>query len=237
MRFMVIAAERAATIATTIQRNCLTVGQLCLRGARRQQRPGQRKRQREHGVLELDHLQHGADSPGIRVYASAFLAAALTFQRYIFSCGNPSLRQHPAHILLHQIINRSAAVIKSWHHGHDHRAGLLRPQHILQMDAAERCFTHAQNQLAFSLSADIRRAREQIVARAIGDGSQRSHRAWNDDHAIHVVAAGCDRGADIVIRQALDLFGLYSRRALRQLLRVAEPMPNSSAEQSLSRLR
>ncbi len=61
MRFIVIAAERAPTIATMIQRICRTVGKAAA-GARRQKRAHQRKRKRKYGVLELDHFEHGAEA-------------------------------------------------------------------------------------------------------------------------------------------------------------------------------
>ena len=50
----------------------------------------QRERQREDGVLKLDHLEHGANAAGHRSYDSDFRAAALPVQRYIFSWGSPA---------------------------------------------------------------------------------------------------------------------------------------------------
>ena len=69
MRFSVIAQERAPTMATTIQAICRQDGQArsysrdC-RIARGEQRPGERKRQREHRVLELDHLEDRSNAAG-----------------------------------------------------------------------------------------------------------------------------------------------------------------------------
>ena len=45
-----------------------------MRGARGQQRSRQRKRQREHGVLELDHFEDGADAAGLLRRTMQFVA-------------------------------------------------------------------------------------------------------------------------------------------------------------------
>ena len=53
-----MAAERAPTIATTIQSSRQRqVGDIEIRVAPGQQRSGQRKRQRKYRVLELDHVE------------------------------------------------------------------------------------------------------------------------------------------------------------------------------------
>ncbi len=62
-----MAAERAPTMATTIHAICRHDGQPGVAPgdwgiARGEQGSGQRKRQREHGVLELDHLEDRADA-------------------------------------------------------------------------------------------------------------------------------------------------------------------------------
>ena len=53
-----MAAERAPTIATTIQsRRQRQSGDIEIRVAPGQQRAGERERQREYRVLELDHVE------------------------------------------------------------------------------------------------------------------------------------------------------------------------------------
>ncbi len=82
MRFIVIAAERAPTIATMIHNICRHDGQPgnapgIVVIARRKQRARQRERQREYGVLELDHFENRADAarahrqnPGVSTQSS-----------------------------------------------------------------------------------------------------------------------------------------------------------------------
>ncbi len=58
-RLNAMAADRAPTIATTIQSQFPAHARAGVKPAfaKRQQRPGQRERQREHRVLELDHFE------------------------------------------------------------------------------------------------------------------------------------------------------------------------------------
>jgi len=65
MRFMVIAAERAPTIATMIQRICGRASGSGLRRGRRAE-ADERERQGENGVLEFDHFEHDSQAAFLR---------------------------------------------------------------------------------------------------------------------------------------------------------------------------
>ena len=83
MRFMVMAAERAADHGDDDPENLAQRGPACAACvARGQQRAGQRKGQREHGVLELDHFEDGADAAGhwrlrLRLFAGGAAGPAI----------------------------------------------------------------------------------------------------------------------------------------------------------------
>src|SRR5579859_4115403 len=48
-----------------------------------------------------------------------------------------NLREHPADVLRHQVVDGLRMMIERRDRGHNHGAGLLRAQHVFQMNAVE----------------------------------------------------------------------------------------------------
>ena len=141
-----MAADRAPTIATTIHEDLPPAGQGPAR-ARRQQRSHQREGKREHGVLELDHFEHGANAAWSHNLCRRFRASS----RFRLAAGPPgpaillilrqfNLRQHATGKLLDYILDCFRRVIKRGHGRHHGGPGIMHPHHIFQMDPIERRF-------------------------------------------------------------------------------------------------
>src|SRR5579859_4322367 len=136
MRLMVIAAERAETIATTIQRICGSVGQPCdvKRAARSAPVSAKGSAKIECSNLIISRI--------VRM-RPAMIASGLRFLCGRLRAGpakhlvlrEANLRKYAAHVLRDQVVDGFRLVIKRWHRGHDHRAGGLRAEHVLQMNA------------------------------------------------------------------------------------------------------
>ena len=98
IRLNAIAAERAPTIATTIQSSFWpNTARVQVTRPERQQRARERERQREHGVLELDHLQRQPQPlpkshlsfPAIR-YHSNSCALSYSLDSWCWQAAGPS---------------------------------------------------------------------------------------------------------------------------------------------------
>lgn len=87
---MVMAAERAATMATTIHRICRNVGQPCVVTRAASKAPTSAKGNAKTECSNLIISSTVPMRPAIIRYDSDFRAAALPVQRYIFSCGSPA---------------------------------------------------------------------------------------------------------------------------------------------------
>ena len=188
MRLMVMAAERAATMATTIQSSWRHVGQPYGGEARGQQRPGQARMAERTPMLELDHFEHGAETSAVSCggYAHAFasFAEAEPVQRNISCLWQVHLREDAANILRHKVVDGFRRMIESGNRWHDDGSGLLRAQHVLQMNAVERRIADAEYELAIFLEHHIGGARHKVVAGACGDFGERAHRAGNHGHGV-----------------------------------------------------
>src|SRR5579875_44034 len=177
MRFMVIAAERAPTMATMIQKIC----QAMMRPGGQFARPARSASNaatnaKGSAKTECSNL---IISSTVRIrlrrrFKFAFAAessvailgtrpAVLLILRQIELC------QHAKNELLDKMFDGFRFVVKRRDCGHDHSTGVVDTQHIFEMDAVERRFAQAENQFAALFEANISGASEQIVADAAGD--------------------------------------------------------------------
>src|SRR5882762_2538720 len=197
MRLTVMAALRAATMATMIQSNCFQVGQpwVLKRAASRAPVRANGKAKTECSNLIISRMvrrrfigepkqriltQRSESSRRRRILFEQtqpinFATGASCFGFFGRGLAGPAehgvlrqihLRQHAANVLCDYVVDGFWRVIIRENRGHDYRAGLLSAQHIFQMDAAEWCVAHAENQLAAFLEHDVGGAREEIVASA-----------------------------------------------------------------------
>src|SRR5437016_7177420 len=132
-----------------------------------------------------------------------------------------NLCQDAANVLRHKIIDRFRMMIESRYRRHDHRTGLLRPQHVFEMNAIDWRVAHTQNELPAFLEHYVCRSRDQIVADAVGNCAERPHRARNNHHGIHCIATRSDRRAHVSVWQDVDLGNRMAENAARELLQVA----------------
>src|SRR5271154_6170769 len=151
MRLTVMAADRAATMATTIQKTCCTEGQPC--GGWCVARAASSAPVSANGSANTE-CSNLIISSTVRMRPCCIAASGIGFLRR--QAAGPAihlflwkidLRQNAAHVLCDQIVDGFRMMIKRGHRGHDHRSRLLRAQHIFQMDAVKRSVAHAQNQL------------------------------------------------------------------------------------------
>ena len=101
-------------------------------------------------------------------------------------------------------------VVEGQHRRNDHAAGLVRRQQVFQVDAAQRRFPGNQHHLPPLFQADVRCADQEVIRAAVGDGRQRFHAAWGDDHTLGSERAAGNRRRHIFrrvgeIRQSPDL--------------------------------
>src|SRR5277367_1155577 len=128
MRFTVIAAERAATMATTIQTNWRRVGQP--RGGWCVARAASNAPVRANGSANTECSNLIISStvrmrPAIAKLRLCLFYARLTRPAIHILLRKLDLREYAANILRHQIVDRLRMMIKRRNRRHDHRTGLL----------------------------------------------------------------------------------------------------------------
>ena len=89
-----------------------------------------------------------------------------------------------------------------------------------KVHAIERSFAQAEDQRAALFQANVGGAREQIFAGAIGNRSERARGAWDNDHAVHGVAAGSDGCADVAVGEQFGFLRARAAEKRGKLLRV-----------------
>src|SRR5579864_4992677 len=182
MRFTVMAAERAPTMATMIQAIWRQEGQAMPRAYRAAssapvRAKGSAKMECSNLIISSTVRKRLglAFGPGLITVRRGLdlkrLAQllVLAFPGELAILGEPELRQHAADVLGHKIIDRPRLVIERRDGRHDHRASLLRTQHVFKMDAAEGRIANAEHQPAAFLERDIGGARNEVIAGARGD--------------------------------------------------------------------
>src|SRR5580692_2163904 len=192
MRFMVMAAERAATMATTIQTYWRSVGQpfggWCVARAARSapvSANGSAKTECSNLIISSTVRMRSAIAKlRLRLFHACLTRPAI----HIF-LGKMNLREDAIDILRDEVIDGLRMMIERRNRGHDHCAGLLHTQHVFQMDAVEGRVTHAKNKFTAFFEHDVRSARDEVVAHAASDGGQSAHGTRNDNHRIHGVSA------------------------------------------------
>src|SRR5260370_22204800 len=102
------------------------------------------------------------------------------------------------------------------------------------MNSVEGRVAHAEDKLAALFKHDVGGARHEVVAGAVGDRSERPHRAGNYEHGIDRVAPGGDGGADVAIRQDFYLRGRAAKKAGGKLSRVARGKAELFREEALA---
>src|SRR6267142_6334575 len=191
MRLMVIAAERAETMATMIHKIWRRLGHACAVKRAASSAPVSAK---GSANTECSNL---IISSTVRI-RPAIAASGLGFLRFKLRAGpaihlflrKSDLREDAANVLRDEVINRFRMVIKRRHRGHDDGSGGLRAHHVLQVNAAERRVSNAEDELAALLEHHVGGARDQVIARAVGDRRKAAHRTWDDNHGVEHVAAG-----------------------------------------------
>src|SRR5258706_5292802 len=173
MRFMVMAAERAATIATTIHKIWLSEGHPC-----RVARAASSAPVSANGNANTECSNLIISSTVLTRFAISELRAASRLRFFQRGRARPAVHlflreadlcQDAAHELRNEIVDRLRLVIESRYRGHNHRTGLLRSQHVFQMNAVDRRVANTQNEFPAFLEHHVRRSRDQIVADAVGD--------------------------------------------------------------------
>src|ERR1700722_5699042 len=151
MRLTVMAAERAATMATTIHSSCRNVGQPWLVARAASSAP---VKANGKANTECSNLIISSTVPrGLVVMAGAASRLGLLGCRRAqpaihLVLRQSDLRQPAAYVLGNQGVDGSPLIIKRRNRRHHQGTGLLRAQHVLQMNAAERRVADAQHQLA-----------------------------------------------------------------------------------------
>src|SRR5713101_7060353 len=209
MRFMVMAAERAATIATTIHKTWLSEGHPCRVARAASSAPvsanGKANTECSNLIISSTVLMRLAISDSRAASRLRFFRRRCARPAIHFFLREIDLRKHAANILRHQIIDGLGMMIKCGNCGHDNRASLLGTQHVFKMNAINRRVADTQNEFPAFLERRVRRSRDEIVADAAGNRPQRPHRARNDHHGIYRVAAGSDRSTHVFVWQDVDL--------------------------------
>src|SRR6266481_3680660 len=164
MRFMVMAAERAATIATTIHKIWLSEGHPCLVARAASNAPvranGSANTECSNLIISSTVLMRLAISDSRAGSRLRFLRRRRAHPAIHLILREPDLRQHAANVLRDKVVDRFWLVIKSWYRGHNHRSRLLRPQHIFKMHPIERRVANAQNEFSSFFEHDVRRSRD-----------------------------------------------------------------------------
>src|SRR5256885_1900050 len=238
MRLMVMAAERAETMATTIQRIWRKEGQPCDVKRAASSAPVSAK---GRAKMECSNL---IISRTVRM-RPAMAPSGLRFLRFGMRTGpavhpilsETNLSKHAANVLRYEIVDCFRLVIERRNRRHDERAGSLRPHHIFKMNAAEGRVSDTEDELSSFFEHDVSGARDQVVARAAGDGRQTAHRAGNDEHGVNFIAAGCNGGANVFIRQGFDFRVGFSQQTRRELLEVTAGNSEFLGEKALAGFR
>src|ERR1700721_1328687 len=71
--------------------------------------------------------------------------------------------------------------------------------HVSEMDAVEGGFADAEDEWAALFQCDVCGAGDECVGEAVGDGCERAHGAWEDDHSCGWVAAAGYGCADVFV--------------------------------------
>ncbi len=75
------------------------------------------------------------------------------------------------------------AVVEGGDYGEDDGSGFSGEGHVAEMDAVEGGFADAEDERAAFFQRDVCGAGYKCVGEAVGDGGERAHGAWEDDHA------------------------------------------------------
>jgi len=108
---------------------------------------------------------------------------------------------------------------------------------FFKMNAAEGRVSDAENEFSSFFEHDVCGARDQVVARAAGDGGQTAHRAGNDEHGVNFIAAGCDGGPNVFIQQGVDFRVGFAQQTRRELLEVTAGNSEFFGEKTLAGFR
>src|ERR1700739_3170183 len=134
MRFNLIAAARTASIATTIQMICRTEGQPRVVARAASNAPvsanGSANTECSNLIISSTVRMRPAMTSGASL--SPADASRPAIHLVLRQAG---LRQHAANVLRHDFIDGFGLEIKCGYHRHDHRPGLLYPEHILEMNS------------------------------------------------------------------------------------------------------
>src|SRR5215216_6255105 len=109
--------------------------------------------------------------------------------------------QHSRYDEIDQIGYFPRTVIEGWRGRHYDRARPCEPEHVAEVNRAQRRLAWNENELAALFERYIRRSFDQRPRSTDSDGGQRSHRAWADDHSRSARRSGRWRCTAIVVRK------------------------------------
>src|SRR5215813_9296991 len=130
MRLMVMAAERAETIATIIQRIWRSVGQLCEVKRAARSAPVSAKGSANTECSNLIISRTVRMRPAIALSLRLFRFGMRTCPAIHLSLLKADLREHAANVLGNEIVDRLRMVIIGRNSGHDDCSGRLRANHV-----------------------------------------------------------------------------------------------------------
>ncbi len=112
---------------------------------------------------------------------------------------DPEEVQHPADDRVNQVVHGPGPAVEPGGGGHYYGPRDRRPQHVLQVDRAQRRLPDEQHEPAPLLQVDHRRPREQVVLDPVGHGREGPHAARGHDHPLRDEAAAGEGGVEPIL--------------------------------------
>src|SRR5579859_314021 len=162
MRLIVIAAERADTIATMNQAIWRSVGQLCevKRAASKAPVSANGNANTECSNLIISRIVRMRPLIVLSLRLLCFRMRTRPAVHLVLS--KPDLRKNAANVLRNKIVDRLRMVIIRRYGGHDDSPGRLRANHIVKVNAAERRVANTKHKLAALFEHNVGRAGYEI---------------------------------------------------------------------------
>ena len=108
------------------------------------------------------------------------------------------LIQDTQNSLIHEIFYRFGMIVEGRNRGENNRAHAREPEHIFNVDVAQRSFANHQNQLATLFQDYVGGAVNQRVTVSLRDGRKRPHAAGANHHSVSDERTAGDGGGLIL---------------------------------------
>jgi len=118
----------------------------------------------------------------------------------------------------HLIESRRAEIVRR-NERKDGRAGVSSTVHVADVNFVEGRFANAENKLPFLFKANVSSTLDQVRGDAVGDTSQSSDAAWQNNHGAGGIGTAGNVGSDIGVRLLVN----FSRVAADELLNEVAP--------------